>query len=73
MGASLPLTLALLLRINGRPLHKARPYCGWRASWSRAHSPRTYHTSYPVPVRRPALLDWASSRPHLTMTPLPFS
>jgi len=22
-------------------------------------------------IRRPALLDWASSRPHLTMTPLP--
>jgi len=31
-----------------------------------------YHTSDPVPVRRPALLDWTSSRPHLTMTPLPF-
>jgi len=33
----------------------------------------TCHTSYPVPVRRPTLLDWASFRPHLTMTPLPFS
>ena len=36
-------------------------------------SPRTYHTSYPVPVRRPALSDWASFRPRLTTTPLPFS
>ena len=26
-----------------------------------------------IPVPRPALLDWASSRPHLTVTPLPFS
>jgi len=32
-----------------------------------------YHTSNPVPVRRPASLDWASSRPRLTTTPLPFS
>ncbi len=27
----------------------------------------------PVRIPRPALLDWASFRPHLTMTPLPFS
>jgi len=26
-----------------------------------------------IPVRRPARLDWASSRPHLAVTPLPFS
>jgi len=26
-----------------------------------------------IPVRRPARWDWASSRPHLTVTPLPFS
>jgi hypothetical protein len=39
--------------------------CGWRTSRSRARSSRVCHTSYPVPVRRPARLDWASSRPHL--------
>ena len=41
--------------------------CGWRTSQSRARSSRVYHTSYPVPVRRPARLDWASSRPHLVV------
>jgi hypothetical protein len=43
------------------------------AARSRAHWPRLRHTSYPVPVRRPAALDWTSSRPQLAMTPLPFS
>jgi len=38
-----------------------------------ASSSRVYHTSYPVSVRRPASLDWASSRPRLATTPLPFS
>ena len=52
---------------------KHAPLCRWRASRSRARSPRRYHTSYPVPVRRPALLDWASFRPRLTTMPLPFS
>ena len=28
------------------------------------------HTSSPVPVRRPARVDWASSRPHLTVDAL---
>ena len=44
--------------------------CGWRTSQSRARSSRVYHTSYPVPVRRPARLDWASSRPHLAVDAL---
>ena len=44
--------------------------CGWRTSRSRARSSRVCHTSYPVPVRRPARLDWASSRPHLTVDAL---
>src|SRR4029453_12112250 len=44
--------------------------CGWRTSQSPARSSRVYHTSYPVPVRRPARLDWASSRPHLTVDAL---
>jgi len=56
-----------------RRIYKAHPIRGWRTSWSRAHSSRVYHTSDPVPVRRPALLDWASSRPRLATTPLPFS
>jgi hypothetical protein len=41
--------------------------------WSRAHSSRMHHASYPVFVHRPAVLDWASFRPRLTVTPLPFS
>ena len=44
--------------------------CGWRTSRSRARSSRVHHTSYPVPVRRPARLDWASSRLHLTVDAL---
>ena len=44
-----------------------------RASRSRARSPRMHHASYPVFVHRPAALDWASSRPRLAATPLPFS
>jgi hypothetical protein len=36
----------------------------------RAHSSQAYHTSYPVPVRRPAPSLHASFRPHLTVTPL---
>ena len=47
--------------------------CGWRTSLSRANSSRVYHTSYPVPVRRPACSDWTSSGPHLAVTPLSFS
>jgi hypothetical protein len=42
----------------------------WRTSRSRARSSRVYHTSYPVPVRRPARVDWASSRPHLAVDAL---
>ena len=61
------------LSTRRRRIYKAYPACGWRASWSRAHSPRVYHTSYPVPVRRPALLGWASFRPCLTTTPLSFA
>ena len=34
----------------------------WRASRSRARSPRMHHASYPVFVHRPAALDWASNR-----------
>jgi hypothetical protein len=45
----------------------------WRALRSRARSPRMHHASYPVFVHRPAALDWASSRPRLATTPLPFS
>jgi len=55
-----------------RQIYKAHPR-GWRTLLSRASSSRVYHTSYLVSVRRPACLDWASFRPHLTMTPLPFS
>jgi len=52
---------------------KHAPKEGWRTSRSRARSSRTCHTSDPVRVPRPAPLDWASFRPHLAMTPLPFS
>jgi hypothetical protein len=41
--------------------------CGGRSSPSRARSSRVDHTSDPVPVRRPARVDWASSRPHLAV------
>jgi hypothetical protein len=44
--------------------------CGWRTSRSHARSSRVHHTSYPVPVRRPAPVDGASSRPHLTVDAL---
>jgi hypothetical protein len=40
---------------------------------SRARSPRMHHASYPVFVHRPAVSDWASFRPRLATTPLPFS
>jgi len=52
---------------------KHAPLGRWRTSLSRANSSRACHTSDPVRVPRPALSDWASFRPHLTMTPLPFS
>jgi len=45
----------------------------WRTSRSRARSSRMHHASYPVFVHRPAGSDWASSRPRLATTPLPFS
>ena len=45
----------------------------WRTSRSRARSSRVHHASYPVLVHRPAALDWASFRPRLAATPLPFS
>ena len=45
----------------------------WRASRSRARSPQMHHASYPVFVHRPAVSDWASFRPRLAATPLPFS
>ena len=45
----------------------------WRTSRSRARSSRMHHASYPVFVHRPAVLDWASFRPRLAATPLPFS
>jgi hypothetical protein len=54
-------------------ISKAHPARGWRTSWSRAHSSRVHHTSYPVPVRRPALSAGASFRRPLAMTPLPCS
>ena len=41
--------------------------CGWRTSRSRARSSRVHHTSYPVPVRRPARVAWASSSPHVVV------
>jgi len=58
----------------------------WRASRSRAphrtFTPQVHHASYPFVIhpprglpsgRRPAVSDWASFRPRLTTTPLPFS
>ena len=45
----------------------------WRTLRSRARSSRVHHASDPVFVHRPAALDWASSRPRLAATPLPFS
>ena len=52
---------------------KCTPSRRWRTSRSRARSPRMHHASYPVFVHRPAVLDWASFRPRLATTPLPFS
>ena len=49
------------------------PHRAWRTSRSRARSSRVYHTSSPAPVRRSTSLDGASSRPHLAVTPVPFS
>ena len=60
-------------RPRRRQIYKAHPTRRWRTSRSRARSSQVHHTSYLVPVRRPTALDWASSRPHLAMTPLPFS
>ena len=51
---------------------KHSPSCGWRTLWSRAHSSRAYHTSYPVRVPRPAPSFHASFRPHLAVTPWRF-
>ena len=48
-------------------------YRRWRTSRSRARSSRMHHAYYPVFVHRPAASDWASSRPRLATTPLPFS
>ena len=45
-----------------RRISQAHPRRGWRTLWSRAHASRVYHPSSPVPVRRPAPLDGASSR-----------
>ena len=52
---------------------KHTPLGRWRTSLSRASSSRVYHTSDSVRVPRPALSDWASFRPYLTIEPLPFS
>ena len=59
--------------LHKRRIYKMHPNRRWRASRSRARSPRMHHASYPVFVHRPAALDWASFRPRLTTTPLPFS
>lgn len=69
--------------MHERRIYNAHPYCRWRTLRSRARSSQVYHTSYPVPVLRPASLDWgwallsvalafgkpSASRPHLTVTP----
>jgi hypothetical protein len=46
------------------------PPCGGRTSPSRARSSRVCHPADPVPVRRPACLEGAASRPHLTVDAL---
>jgi hypothetical protein len=56
---------AVIPSVHRRRIYKAQPDCGWRTARSRARSSRVYHTSYPVPVRHPARVAWASSRPHL--------
>ena len=48
--------------MHKRRIYKAHPDCRWRTLRSRAHSSRVYHTSDPVPVCRPALLDCRRSR-----------
>ena len=63
---------AVIPSVHRRRMDQARPSCGWRTLWSRAHSSRAYHTSYPVRVPRPAHSFHASFRPHLTVTPLRF-
>ena len=53
-----------------RRIVSSTPHRAWRTSRARARSSRVSHTSSPVPVRRPASLDWASSRPHLAVDAL---
>ena len=48
--------------MHERRNYKAHPVCRWRTSLSRARSSRVCHTSYPVPVRRPAPSDCRRSR-----------
>jgi hypothetical protein len=55
-----------------RRIYQVHPHRRWRASRSRARSPRMHHASYPVFVHRPAILPWASSRLRLAATLLPF-
>ena len=45
------------LSARRRRIYKAHPCCGGRTLWSRAHSSRMDHTSDPVPLRRPTILD----------------
>ena len=52
-------------RCTRRRIYKMHPNRRWRASRSRARSPRMHHASYPVFVHRPAASDWASFRPRL--------
>ena len=56
-----------------RWIDHARPQRAWRASWSRAHSPRACHPSSPGPVRRPARVEGAAVRPRLAAPPVPCS
>jgi len=63
-----------LLRVNARFIKHAPNADGGL----RGHVPaRPERTTPLIPafggIRRPALLDWASTRPHLAVTPLPFS
>ena len=58
---------------QGTPQHVPRvdaglithPPGGWRTSRARARSSQGHHPASPVPVRRPAQVHGASSRPHL--------
>ena len=63
---------AVIPSVHRRRIYKVRPNGGWRTLWSRAHSSRAYHTSYPVRVPRPARAFHAAFRPHLTVTPWRF-